>query len=175
LKALLYYRINVLSENRNGMGKWMPYQGNTKSPRVLTKKRTNSFTFQKNPPAPDRMDNFCEMNQVKSFQESKASSTLTVDHQTDLNADSSWLEHLAKQHRFESDRTASDRVLVPYEKLPESHRIDGIGLPIVLDSEGKNLGDHGSGEEKWGLGHEQKGSVASQGDTRMTGQGNIPQ
>lgn len=157
----------------------MPYQGNAKSPRVLTEKRTNSFTFQKNLPAPDRTDNFCEMNQVKSFQESKASSTLTVDHQAvsyHLNADSSWLEHLAKQHRFESDRTASDRVLVPCEKLPESHCIDRIGPPMVLDSEGKDLGDHGSGEKKqWGLKREQKGSVAGQGDTRMTGQGDIPQ
>jgi len=125
------------------------------------------------------MDNFCEMNQVRSFQDSKASSTLTVDHQTvsyHLNVDSSWLEHLAKQHRFESDRTASDRgVLVPCEKLPESPRIDGIGPPMVLDSEGKDLGDHGSEEEKWGLEGEQKGSVAGQGDTRMTGQGDIPQ
>jgi len=45
LEALLYYKINVLSENRYGMGKWTPYQGNTESPRVLTEERTNSFTF----------------------------------------------------------------------------------------------------------------------------------
>jgi hypothetical protein len=124
------------------------------------------------------MDNFCEMNQVKSLQDSKASSTLTVDHQTisyHLNADSSWLEHLTKRHQFESDRTASDRVLVPCKKLPESPRIDGIRPPMVLDSKGKNLGDHGSGEEKWGLEREQKGSVAGQGDQGMSSQGDSPQ
>ena len=57
-----------------------------------------------------------------------------VDHQTvsyHLNANSR-LEHLTKRHRFESDRTASDRLLVPCEKLNESPRIDGVGPPMVL-------------------------------------------
>ena len=117
------------------------------------------------------MDNVCEMNQVKSFQDSKARSTLTVDHQTvsyNLDAD----KNLAKRRRFEPyfDRTASDRVLVPREKLPEGPCIDGIGPPKALNSEGNNLGDLGSGEEKWGLEREQKGSVAGQRNTRMTGQ-----
>jgi hypothetical protein len=153
----------------------MPYQGNTKSPRVPTEKRTDPFTSQKNPPPPGRMGNLCEMNQIKSFQDSKASSILTVDHQMasySLNTDNRWLEDLTKRHQF---RTVSDRVLVPRDKFPEGPRIDGIGPPMVLNSEGKDLGDHDSGEEKWHLEREQKGSVAGQRGTRMTGRGDSPQ
>jgi len=130
----------------------MPYQGNTKSPRVLTEKGTNPFTFQKNPPAPGHMGNLCEMDQVTLFQNSKASSIFTFDHPTvsyTLNADSSWFESLARQHRSEScfDRAVPDRVLVPWRNLPEGPRIDAAGPPIeVLDQEGKDLGGHGSGE-----------------------------
>jgi len=129
----------------------MPYQGNTKSPRVLAEKGTNPFTFQENP-APGHMGNLCGMDQVTLFQDSKASSNLTSDHPTalyTLDADSSWFEGLARRHWFESrfDRAASDRVFVPWKNLPEGPRIDAIGPPIeVLDQEGKDLGGHGLGE-----------------------------
>lgn len=91
-------------------------------------------------------------NQVKSVQDSKASSILTVDHQMasySLDTDNGRLE-LTKRHRFEScfDFDRTDRVAAPWEKLLEGRCIEDAGSPMVLDSKGKDLGDQGSGEEK---------------------------